>query len=390
MKYDFETYHPRWNMEAAKWEEAAGGREDIVPLSVADMELLSPPEIIEELQRTAEFGMWGYTRWGERYGKAVRRWYADRHGWEIQPEWIVQLNGVVQGLYAAVRALSQPGDGVLVLTPVYPPFYRAAEENGRRVIDCPLKLEEGRYSIDFADFEAKAREAKLFILCSPHNPVGRVWKEEELRRLGDICLRHGVLVLSDEIHFDIIMPAYRHVSYPTLGERYAQNCLMFAAASKTFSLAALCVANAVIPNSALRAAFEREVRLSGCYTYSIFGIRALEAGYEKCGAWVDQLCEHIWGNYRYLKDFMAKYFPEVRVTDLEGTYLCWLDLRCFGLSGKELSTVLRQRAGLFLDDGYIFGPAGDGFERVNLACPRSVLEQALARFRETFSDRQRC
>lgn len=387
MKYDFETYRPRWNMEAAKWDEAAGQPEDVVPLSVADMELLSPPEIIEELKKTAEFGMWGYTRWGRRYGKAVQSWYAARHGWEIDPEWIVQTNGVVQALFAAVRAFSDPGDGVLLLTPVYYPFYRSALENGRRVVESPLRLVDGKYRIDFEDFEEKAKQARLFILCNPHNPVGRVWTGDELRTLGDICRKHNVLVLSDEIHFDIIMPGYRHTSYPTLGEEYARNCLMFAAASKTFSLAALCVANVVVPDPELRAAFAKQVGVSGCNTFSIFGIRALEAGYERCAGWVDQLNEHIWGNYLYVKDFMARRFPEVWAADLEGTYLCWLDFRSFGMPGKELGRALRERAGLFLDDGYIFGPAGDGFERVNLACPRAVLEKALERLWNAFGQR---
>lgn len=388
MKYDFNTAHTRVGMEAAKWDaigpDPAPG---VVPLSVADMELLSPPEIIEELKKTAEFGMWGYTWWGKPYADAVKHWMSTRHGWDIQQDWIVQTNGVVQGLYAAVRAYTQPGDNVLLLTPVYYPFYRAVNLNGRKVVECPLKLEKGRYVIDFDDFEEKAKQCKMFILCSPHNPVGRVWTEEELRRMGDICLKHNVLVVSDEIHFDLIMPGYHHISYPTLGEKYADNCVMFTAASKTFSLAGLCVANAIIPNPALRKKLDDEVNVCGCYSYSIFGIRALETGYWKCGGWVDQLNEHIWGNYQYFKDFMAKNFPEVWVADLEGTYLCWFDCRCFGMDGQTLAKFLNEKAQLFLDDGFIFGPAGDGFERINLACTRKVLEDALARFK-TAMDRR--
>lgn len=388
MKYDFNTAHTRVGMEAAKWDaigpDPAPG---VVPLSVADMELLSPPEIIEELKKTAEFGMWGYTWWGKPYADAVKHWMSTRHGWDIQQDWIVQTNGVVQGLYAAVRAYTQPGDNVLLLTPVYYPFYRAVNLNGRKVVECPLKLEKGRYVIDFDDFEEKAKQCRMFILCSPHNPVGRVWTEEELRRMGDICLKHNVLVVSDEIHFDLIMPGYHHISYPTLGEKYADNCVMFTAASKTFSLAGLCVANAIIPNPALRKKLDDEVNVCGCYSYSIFGIRALETGYWKCGGWVDQLNEHIWGNYQYFKDFMAKNFPEVWVADLEGTYLCWFDCRCFGMDGQTLAKFLNEKAQLFLDDGFIFGPAGDGFERINLACTRKVLEDALARFK-TAMDRR--
>lgn len=388
MKYDFETAHARVGMEAAKWDaigpDPAPG---VVPLSVADMELLSPPEIIEELKKTAEFGMWGYTWWGKPYADAVKHWLSTRHGWDIQQDWIVQTNGVVQGLYASVRAYTQPTDSVLVLTPVYYPFYRAVNLNGRKLVECPLKLENGRYGIDFADFEEKAKQCKMFILCSPHNPVGRVWTEEELRRMGDICLKHNVLVVSDEIHFDLIMPGHQHISYPTLGEKYADNCVLFTAASKTFSLAGLCVANAIIPNGSLRKKLDDEVNVCGCYSYSIFGIRALETGYWKCGDWVDQLNQHIWGNYQYFKDFMAKHFPDVWVADLEGTYLCWFDCRCFGMDGQTLAKFLNEKAQLFLDDGFIFGPAGDGFERINLACTRKALEDALLRFKTAMDQR---
>lgn len=388
MKYDFNTAHVRVGMESAKWDAIGPApAPGVVPLSVADMELLSPPEIIEELKKTAEFGMWGYTWWGKPYADAVKHWMSTRHGWDIQQDWIVQTNGVVQGLYASVRTFTQPGDNVLLLTPVYYPFYRAVNLNGRTVVESPLKLVDGRYEVDFDDFEEKAKDCKMFILCSPHNPVGRVWTEEELRRMGDICLKHNVLVISDEIHFDLIMPGYRHISYPTLGEKYADNCVMFSAASKTFSLAGLCVAHAIIPNPELRKKLDDEVNVCGCYTYSIFGIRALEVGYTKCAGWVDQLNQHIWDNYLYFKEFMAKNFPEVWVADLEGTYLCWFDCRCFGMDGQTLAKFLNEKAQLFLDDGFIFGPAGDGFERINLACTRQALEDALARFKAAMDQR---
>ena len=388
MKYDFETAHRRVGMEAAKWEELGPNpAPGVVPLSVADMELLSPPEIIEELKRTAEFGMWGYTQWGERYGGAVKHWMATRHGWDIQPEWIVQTNGVVQALYAAVRAYTQPGDNVLLLTPVYPPFYGAAKENGRKVVESPLRLENGRYQVDFEDFEEKAKGCAMFILCNPHNPVGRIWTEEELRRMGDICRRHNVLVVSDEIHFDLVMPGYRHTCYPTLGEEYAGNCVMCCAASKTFSLAGLCVANILVPNPELRKKLKDEVMRSGCNTFSIFGMRALEVGYTQCAGWVDQLNEHVWGNYCYFREFMAQHFPQVWVAELEGTYLAWFDCRCFGMDGKTLGKFLREEAQLYLDDGFIFGEAGDGFQRINLACSRKVLAEALDRFKAALERR---
>ncbi|MEG0962048.1 MAG: MalY/PatB family protein [Lachnospiraceae bacterium] len=387
MKYNFETAHPRNNIEAIKWDSMNQQEPGIVPLSVADMELLSPPEIIQSLKETADFGMWGYTWWGERYSSAISHWMSTRHNWNIDPNWIVQTNGVVQGLYAAVRTFSKPLDGVLLLTPVYYPFYRAINLNGRTVVESPLVLVDGHYQIDFDDFEEKAKKSKLFLLCSPHNPVGRVWTKEELQKIGDICLRNNVLVVSDEIHFDIIMPGHEHFVYASLGEEYAQNCIVFTAASKTFSLAALCVANAIIPNRTIREQFDQEVNLSGCYTYSIFGIRALETGYLKCADWVDQLNEHIYRNYCYFKDFMAKHFPQVWVADLEGTYLCWFNCSCFGMPGPELAEYLQKEAKLFFDDGFIFGPAGDGFERINLACTHQTLVEALERFQLAFQNK---
>lgn len=384
MKYDFETFHLRRGVEAMKWDAIGNQPDEVVPLSAADMELLSPPQIISALKETAEYGMWGYTWWGEPYGKAVQHWMRTRHDWEIDPSWIVQTNGVVQGLYAAVRCFTQPGDNVLIQTPVYYPFRRSILLNGRNVVENPLKLVDGRYEIDFDDFEQKIKQVKMFILCNPHNPVGRVWTPEELRRMGDICLANNVLVVSDDIHFDLIMPGYKHTVYATLGEQYAQNCIMLTAASKTFSLAALCVANAIIPNKELHQRFYDEVNVSGCYTYSVFGLRALETGYTQCADWVDELLEHIHGNYLYFKDYMAKNFPGVKVFDLEGTYLCWFDCRCFGLSAEELEKKMQQEAQLYLDEGYLFGDAGAGFERINLACPRSVLEKSLERFGKAF------
>ena len=218
------------------------------------------------------------------------------------------------------------------------------------------------------------------MLCNPHNPLGRVWTEEELRKIGDICRKYNVLVVSDEIHFDLIMPGHKHMVYAALGEEYADNCVILNAPSKTFSLAALCLANAFIPNKELREKFDFEVNNSGAYTYSIFGIRALEVGYTECADWVDQLNEHLYGNYQYFKNFMKEKYPEVWVADLEGTYLVWFDCKCFGLDGKTLGEYLRNEASLYLDDGYIFGDIGDGFERINIACTRQVLVDALDRF----------
>ena len=371
---------PRVNMEAEKWDLMKPGLSpDIVPLSVADMEFASPPAIIAALEDTARSGLWGYTGWGDRYFNALRGWMASRHGWEVQRDWVVRVNGVVQGLNAAVRALTKPGDGIVIQPPVYPPFFRAVRDNGRTLVENPLRLKNGRYEMDFdslADQLARP-EVTAFILCSPHNPVGRVWTEEELRRLGGLCLKNHVLVISDEIHCDLVQPPFRHIPFASLGAEYAQNAVIGTACSKTFSLAGLCCANMLVPDPDKKAALEKEVERSGCGTYSIFGVRALEAGYEQCAPWLDELIAYIGENFRYLRAFMAAHFPAVHTAPLEGTYLAWLDLRPLGLEPKEQARFLEDEALLYLSHGAPFG--APGFERVNLACPRSVLSAALER-----------
>ena len=370
----------RVNVEAEKWDLMRPGLSpEIVPLSVADMEFASPPAIIAALEDTARSGLWGYTGWGDRYFNALHGWFAARHGWEVQREWVVRVNGVVQGLNAAVRALTEPGDGIVIQPPVYPPFFRAVRDNGRALVENPLKLENGRYGMDFDDLEEKlARpEVTAFILCSPHNPVGRVWTQEELRRVGDLCLKHRVLVISDEIHCDLIQPPFRHVPFASLGEEYAQNAVIGTACSKTFSLAGLCCANMLVPDPRKKAALEAEVSRSGCSTYTTFGTRALEAGYEQCGPWLDELIAYVGENYRYLRDFMAQHFPDVFIAPLEGTYLAWADLSSLGTDAKERARFLEEEALLYLSHGTPFG--APGFERFNLACPRAVLAAALDR-----------
>ena len=370
----------RVGVEAEKWDLMKPGLSpDIVPLSVADMEFASPPAIIKALEDTARSGLWGYTGWGDRYFNALHGWMASRHGWEVRREWVVRVNGVVQGLNAAVRALTKPGDGIVIQPPVYPPFFRAVRENGRTLVENPLRLENGRYEMDFDDLEEKLARPGVtaLILCSPHNPVGRVWTEAELRRVGELCLSHHVLVISDEIHCDLIQPPHRHIPFASLGEEYAQNTVAGTACSKTFSLAGLCCANMLVPDPAKKAALEKEVGRSGCGTFSIFGVRALEAGYEQCGPWLDELIAYVGENYRFLRDFMAAHFPGVFVAPMEGTYLAWVDLRSLGLEAGEQARFLEEEALLYLSHGVPFG--APGFERFNLACPRAVLCAALDR-----------
>ncbi len=381
MKYEFDRPAPaRLGMEAEKWE-LLGGKHgpEIVPLSVADMEFLSPPEIVAALEQAARFGMWGYTGWGDRYYNAIHGWMAQRHGWEIRRDWLIRVNGVVQGLYAAVRALTRPGDGIVIQPPVYPPFYRAVEDNGRTLVQSPLKLVDGRYEMDFDDLAEKLSrpDVTAMILCSPHNPVGRVWTEEELRRLGDLCLANHVLVICDEIHHDLIHRGHRHTAFAALGEEYAQNCVMGTAPSKTFSLAGLCCANLLIPDPVKKKAVEDEVARSGCYTYSTFGTLALEVGYEQCAPWLDELLDYVYGNYQYLRQFLSRHFPTLWTAPLDGTYLAWVDMSSLMADPVRRAAFLEEDARLYLSHGTPYG--APDFERFNLACARSTLEGALER-----------
>ncbi len=370
---------PRRGMEAIKWDIMGECAPGIVPLSVADMEFLSPPQIIAALEDTAKFGMWGYTGWGDRFFNAMHRWMKERHGWEITRESIVQVNGVVQGLCAAVRAFTRPGDSIVIQPPVYHPFYTSVEDNGRVLVTNPLVRTESGYEMDFADLEDKLSrpEVTAIILCSPHNPVGRVWTEAELRRVGDLCLKHHVFVICDEIHNDLICKGHTHTVYASLGEEYARHCIIGTAASKTFSLAGLCLANMIVPDPERKALYQQEVMRSGCTTHSTFGTVALEVGYEECGPWVDELMDYVKGNYEYLKQFFALHFPTCWVAPLEGTYLAWVDFASLEPDQERRCRFLEQEAQLFLSHGTQFG--APTFERFNLACSRQILVSALDR-----------
>ena len=355
---------PRVGVEVEKWDlMGPNPQPGVVPLSVADLEFRSPPAIVQALEEMARSGLWGYAGWSDRY-------YND---------WIIRTTGVVHGINAAVRAFTQPGDGIVIQTPVYPPFYRAVRENGRTLLENPLKLVDGHYEMDFDDLEDKLSRptTTAIILCSPHNPVGRVWTRAELQRVGDLCLAHGVFLISDEIHCDLCQPDHPHTVYASLGEEYAKHCVIGMAASKTFSLAGLACGNMIVPDGDNKAKLEAEVARSGAYSNSSFGTLALEVGYEQCEPWVEQLVDYLKENDHYLRNFMAQHFPNVWIAPLEGTYLSWIDFSSFGLDDKALADFMEQEAQLYLSHGINYG--GAGFMRLNLACSRDVLAAALER-----------
>ncbi len=369
-------------MGAIKWDsisqQSVMGQVN-VPLSVADMEFKACPHIITAIKKAADFGVFGYTYLPPAYTASVADWMEKRHGWSIQPEWIEQTWGVVLALYHAIRAYSQEGDEVIIQTPVYYPFFSAVKDTGRTLVESPLKIVHGRYEMDFEDLRKKAKTARLMILCSPHNPVGRVWTEEELKTLGDICLANDVLLISDEIHFDLIHGPHKHTVYATLGEAYAENSIVCTSPNKTFNLAGMPMSNIIISNPDLRKKFQEASRTAGTEFYSYFGYAACEAGYTLGEEWLEEMLGVVWHNYQVFKSFMAEHFPDVFVHDMQGTYLAWFDCSTFGLGNRQLELFLKKEAALYLNQGYVFGKTGSQFLRINLACPTSVIENALDR-----------
>jgi cystathionine beta-lyase len=398
MDYNFDQEIDRRGTNSAKWGvvqqngrfvplEAApqfmeGKR--LLPMWVADMDFLVPQPVIDALIQRAQHGIFGYSGAGLSYRQAVVDWMARRHSWAVDADWIVATPGVVPALYLLVRTFVAPGQRVIIQPPVYHPFFTAASNNEVEAAHNPLLLADGRYQMDFAGLEALARQpdTAMLILCSPHNPVGRVWTPEELRRLGEICLEHDVLVVADEIHGDLIYPGHRFTPFATLGEGLAQNAIVCTAPSKTFNLAGLATSNIIIPNRELRLRFERTLNNIGLHGVNTLGMVALEAAYTHGEEWLTQVMDYIAGNLRFLRDFVAEHLPQIQVIEPEGTYLVWLDCRGLGLGKAELERLMLDEARVFLNEGYIFGREGEGFERINIACPRSILAEALQRIKE--------
>lgn len=390
--YDFTTLVDRTAQSSAKWlamhEANPAVPPGIPPFSVADLDLPLAPEIRRGLQAFLEHGIPGYTRPPTAFIDATLGWLQRRHQWAVDPAWLVQSNGVVPAIFTAIRAFTDPGDGVIVQTPAYYPFYAAVESNQRRVVRNPLVIEDGRYTLDFDGLARLAAEPriKLLLLCSPHNPTGRVWTKEELRRVADIALAHDLIVVSDEIHFDLVLPGHPHTVFATLGDAIAARSLICTAPSKSFNLAGLQASNIVIPNAALRERFTAARNATGFIFLTTLGYKACELAYTAAEAWLDGLLALLDHNRRLLADFMATRLPRVKVFELQGTYLQWLDFRGLGKSAAELQATNEQQALVFFDEGTVFGPEGAGFERMHLATPTAALEAALERLARCYAD----
>lgn len=385
--YDFETLVDRRKMNSNKWANMRlinpETPEGVVPFSIADMEFKNAPEITDGLREFLEDAILGYARTDEEFLSSICRWMIQRHQWNVKEEWIAVSIGVVPALTNAILAFTEPGDGVIVMPPVYFPFYESILRNDRRVVKNSLVQERDRYEIDFRDLERKAKDRhnKLLLLCSPHNPVGRVWTEDELREVSRICLKYDVLVVSDEIHFDLIMPGHRHTVFAALSDEAADRCITCTSPSKTFNLAGMQASAVLISNKSLRKRFVAQMEQSGHFGLSILAYQACRLAYEKGEAWLDELIPVLADNAEFVKNYMETWLPKIRVFPLEGTYLQWWDCRDLGLNYMDLSHLMTHEAFIFMDEGYQFGDEGQGFERMNLACPRFVLQDALDRLR---------
>ena len=381
MQYDFDTPIDRTHTWSIKhdFKKENGKADDILPLWVADMDFRSPDSVVEALKKAVDHGIFGYSRADESYFDAVAAWYQKRHHLTLQPEWMTCTPGIVFALSIAVRAFTQEGDAVLIQPPVYHPFSRAILRNKRTLVENPLGLKDGHYEMDLEEWEQKVLDehVKLMILCNPHNPVGRVWTREELTALADICLRHHVYVISDEIHGDFVWQGHEQTPYASISEEACLHSMMCTAPSKTFNLAGMATSNLFIPDPEMRRKFRSELLDVGQENMNRLGLFACRAAYEGGGEWLDQLIGYLAGNLALVRDFCKNRVPQIQLVEPEGTYLAWLDCRELGMTDDELMAFFSNEAKVWLDPGTHSGEQGSGFMRFNLGSSRSVIAQAL-------------
>ena len=385
MPFDFDTVVDRRNTASTKHDmvEANGYPADVLPMWVADMDFKVPPCVTDALQKAVDHGIFGYSFPTEGYYAAVRNWFGTRFDWNLEKDWIQFAPGVVFALSTAIRVMTQPGAAVLVTPPVYYPFYNVINNNERKLVESQLVYENGQYTMDFADFEQKIVEndVKLFILCSPHNPICRVWTEEELRRIGQICRKHGVKVISDEIHCDFTWPGVTHTPFLKACPEMAEDMIICTAPSKSFNLAGLQTSNIIIPGQTLREAWQTEMLRINYHAPNSLGLRACQAAYEGGAQWLDECKAYMKGNLDYVRAFLAENLPQIKLVEPEGTYFAWLDCSGLGLTKEELDDLIIHKARLWLDTGSLFGECAAQFQRVVLACSRSVVVEAMDRLK---------
>ncbi|MGD0727592.1 MAG: MalY/PatB family protein [Spirochaetia bacterium] len=385
--YDFDRVIDRQGTSSLKWDfgEKFAGMSGLVPLWVADMDFEAPAEIVQALQARVAHGIFGYTLEPESYFDAAAGWLRRRHGWEVRREWMLPSPGVIPALVFAILALTKPGEGIVIQPPVYYPFPLRVSANGRRVVENPLKLSGGRWEMDLDGLARVVDEhTKMLILCSPHNPACRVWGRATLQALADFCLRKGIVVVSDEIHNDLVMPGSRHIPFASLSNAAAAHTVTLVSATKSFNLAGLGGSLTLIPEAGLRARFDAVQHAIAGGPANAIAAAAAEAAWRHGERWLEELLAYVQANYRFLAGFLAENIPMVTLAPLEGTYLAWMDMRALMLSDDQIREKLRREAGLWLDEGRKFGRGGEGFQRLNLACPRAILSDAAERLARAF------
>lgn len=379
MKYDFDKTIDRRATNSYKWDSAPEG---VLPMWVADMDFRTAPAIIDALQKRVAHGIFGYTRVPDAYYDAVTSWFSRRHGWDIDREWIIYTSGVVPAVSAVIKALTVPGDKVIVQTPVYNCFFSSIRNNGCEIVSNPLRRAADTYEMDFDALERCAADprAKVMLLCNPHNPAGRVWTPDELTRLGNICLRNGVTVVADEIHCELVYQGFKYTPFASLSDAFLHRSVTCVSPSKAFNIAGLQIANIVAFDNDLRSRIDKAININEVCDVNPFGVAATIAAYNEGEEWLNQLVDYLHGNYEAMVEFCRRELPEFPITRLEGTYLVWMDCSSLGMSSDALEHALLDDARLWLNAGTMYGAEGEGYMRWNIACPRSVMLDGLNRF----------
>lgn len=380
MKYDFDKITQRCGTNSYKWDSTDD--KEVLPMWVADMDFPTALCIINALEKRVEHGIFGYTRVPEEYYDAVISWFSRRHHWKPRREWFIYTSGVVPALSAVIKALTNVGDKVLTLTPVYNCFFSSIRNNGCELDSCALRYEDNTFSIDYEDLERRAADPKttLMLLCNPHNPSGRVWTREELRRIGDICIKNNVVVVADEIHCELVHPGFTYTPFASVSEEFQKHSVTCVAPSKAFNIAGLQIANIIVENDKWRQRIDKAININEVCDVNPFGVIATIAAYNEGEEWLNQMLQYIHGNYLFFKDYCEEHLPQLPVAPLEGTYLAWMDCRSLGIPSEELEEELMKEAKLWLNAGSMYGKEGEGFMRWNLACPRQLVKEGMERF----------
>lgn len=385
----FEKYIDRKDTYSVKWDRVQTvfkSEEELLPMWVADMDFYPPEAVTKALQDRAAHGLYGYTYIADEVKETIGSWLKKRQGWEIEPEWIQFSHGVVPSIGKAIQALTEPGDKILVQSPVYPPFFSMVKDNDRELVNCPLKENEHVYSINFdALEEALKQDVKMFLLCSPHNPAGRVWTREELVRIADLCVKYDVIIISDEIHGDLVFQPHQQIPIASLSEEVSAQTITLIAPSKTFNLAGLQASAVITANENYRKELEQIDKKNGFFTLNTFGILAMQAAYEHGEAWLEELLEYLQENAALVDSFLKEELPHIKVVPLEATYLLWIDCRSAGLSDAALNKALLQDGRIAMNPGTSFGEGGSGFVRMNIACPRDTVKEGLQRLKKALA-----